>query len=82
LFKESKNNTYCHTKLNRAIELGLEMELLDDTIPNFINYEGCLMNGAKLFRPFIDYLFQFKKDGIKEIKKIFKYIYWYVIRKK
>ena len=69
LFVTNQNNWYTHTCLNRAKQLKYDLKLIEDDKPNFLSYEGKLINGAKLFRPYIDYLFEFKKAGHKEIKK-------------
>jgi hypothetical protein len=70
LFRQNKKNFYTHIDLNRAIQLNYKIELIEDEKPNFLSYEGKLINGAKLFREVIDYLFQFKYQGYKDIKKI------------
>jgi hypothetical protein len=68
IFRPNDKNYYTHTDLNFAKELGYEMDLIEDGKPNFLSYEGCLMNGAKLFRPFTDYLFNLKQMGYKTAK--------------
>lgn len=69
LFVQNKGNWYTHIDLNRAKELNYKIELIE-VENNFLSYEGCLINGAKLFRKFVDYLFAFKQKGIKEAKDI------------
>jgi hypothetical protein len=68
IFNINDKNYYTHIDLNFAKTLNYEMELVEDGNPNFLSYEGCLISGAKLFKPFVDYLFQFKKLGYKSIK--------------
>jgi hypothetical protein len=68
LLRCNKINWHTHTELNRAKELKYKLELIEDDKPNALLYTK-LINGAKLFRPFIDYLFPFKKAGHKFIKK-------------
>jgi hypothetical protein len=70
-FKENKKNWYTHTDLNYAkTKLKLKISLIEDEEPNALLYDNKkLMTGNKLFGPFINYLFEFKKAGHKEIKK-------------
>lgn len=68
LFKTNKKNWYTHIDLNRCLELKYKIELIDDGEPNALMYSK-FVNGCKLFKPFIDYLFPFKKVGHKCIKK-------------
>jgi hypothetical protein len=68
LFSQNSNNWYTHICLTRAKELQLKMELIQDDKPNFLHFSK-LVNGAKLFRPFVDYLFNFKNEGYSCIKK-------------
>jgi hypothetical protein len=68
LFKTERNNWYTHIDLNRALELKYSIELVEDGKPNALLYTK-FINGAKLFRPYMDYLFPFKKAGHKFVKK-------------
>jgi hypothetical protein len=68
LFKTEKSNWYTHIDLNRAMELKYVIVLIEDGEPNALLYSK-FINGAKLFRPYMDYLFAFKKDGHKCVKK-------------
>lgn len=69
LFRTSQSNWYTHICLTRAIlELKYEFEVIEDGEPNLLTFTK-FINGAKLFGPFIDYLFPFKKDGHKYVKK-------------
>ena len=45
--------------------------MIEDGKPNGLLYKK-FVNGAKLFRPFYDYMFPFKKDGHKCVKKYLK----------
>jgi hypothetical protein len=71
LFKENHENWYTHTDLNYAkTKLKLKISLIEDDEPNALLYDNSkLMTGKKLFGPFVNYLFEFKKAGHKEIKK-------------
>jgi hypothetical protein len=68
IFRFNEKNYYTHIDLNFAKTLKYDMEIIEDDKPNFLSYEGCLTNGAKLFRPFVDYLFKLKNLGFKSIK--------------
>jgi hypothetical protein len=72
VFKVNNENWYTHTDLNYAkTKLKLEMKLIEDDKPNALLYDNTkLMTGKKLFGPFVDYLFNLKKAGHKEIKQI------------
>lgn len=72
LFTVNEQNWYTHIDLNRAKALGYEMELIEDGEYNHLCYrgKGKLINGAKLFRPFVDYLFGLRQIGYEEVKQI------------
>lgn len=68
LFILNTENWYTHIDLNYAKnELGYTLEYIDGF---FLDYTNCLINGAKLFRSFVDYMYKFKQQGHKEIKPI------------
>ena len=69
LFRTNVRNVYTHIDLNRALELKYEIQLIEDGKPNALLYEGKLVNASKLFREYIDYLFQLKKEGYSCVKK-------------
>jgi len=59
LFVESYENWYTHIDLNYAKqELNYTLEIVERE-NNFLDYKGCVINGAKIFRPFVDYLYDF-----------------------
>lgn len=68
IFRPNDEHYYTHIDLNFAKTLNYEMEIIEDGEPNFLSYENCLINGYKLFKPFVDYLFKFKNTGYKTIK--------------
>jgi hypothetical protein len=69
VFKENKKNWYTHTDLNFAKnKLHYKLELIEDEDINAMIYVN-LKSVTKIFKPYIDYLFGFKKQGIKEVKK-------------
>ena len=68
LLKTNSKKWYTHTDLNRGLELAYKIELIEDENSNALLYKQ-FVNGAKLFRPFFDYLFPYKKAGHKCFKK-------------
>lgn len=71
LFRTNTNRDhwYTHTDLNYAKnKLGYKLKIIQDGSDNAMIYTK-LRLASKIFGPVIDYLFQFKKLGIKEIKK-------------
>lgn len=69
VFKTNSENWYTHSDLNYAMkELKYKITMIEDVEENALIYTR-LKNIKDIFKPFIDYLFQFKKNGIKQIKK-------------
>lgn len=69
VFRENSHDWYTHTDLNHAmLKLKYKLELIEDDEVNAIIYTK-IKSISNVFKPFIDYLFQYKKKGIKEIKK-------------
>ena len=60
---------YTHIDLNRAKELKYELELVEEE-DNWLTYDGCLINGSKLFGKCIDYLFGFKVQKFEWAKEL------------
>ena len=71
VFRENSENWYTHTDLNFVkLKLKLKITLIEDGEPNALLYDSTkLITASKLFGPFINYLFKFKQDGHKEVKK-------------
>lgn len=69
LFRTNERNVYTHIDLNRALELKYKIQLIEDGNPNALLYEGKLVNASKIFREYIDDLFQYKKEGYSCVKK-------------
>eukprot|EP01038_Epipyxis_sp_PR26KG_P015561 gene15561-21013_t len=71
VFRENSDNWYTHSDLNFAkSKLKLNITLIEDGQPNALLYDSSKLITAKvLFGEFVDYLFKFKKDGHKEVKK-------------
>lgn len=71
LFRYNKNNYYTHFDLERAKELGLKIEMIEDGENNFLHYDRCkLILGRQLFGKFIDKLYPLKEQGIDGAKDI------------
>jgi hypothetical protein len=69
LFRENFNNWYSHTDLNYAkMKLKCKLELINDGEDNAMIYNK-LKSIRTIFEPFINYLFEFKNKGIKQVKK-------------
>jgi len=67
IFRFNKENYYTHYDLQRARELNLKINLLKGT--NFLHYEQ-RVSGHQIFKPFIDYFYNLKKQGVKGAKQI------------
>jgi hypothetical protein len=81
IFRLNKLNYYTHIDLNFAKTLKYNMEIIEDDKPNFLSYEGCLINASKLFGPFVNYLFGLKQKGYKSIKCILNCLWGYLCKK-
>jgi hypothetical protein len=69
MMRENGSNWYTHTDLNYAMnELKYNLEIIEDGEDNAMQYTK-LRSIRDLFKPFVDYLFEFKNKGIKEVKK-------------
>ena len=69
IFRNNPDNWYTHTDLNFARKQKYTIELVDDDEPNFLFYsKETLKSGKELFGKYINYLFELKYQGHKEIK--------------
>jgi len=69
LFRVNDNNFYTHTDLNYALNhLKYKLEMIEDGEDNAMIYSN-LKSARSTFKPFVDYLFNFKNQGVKEVKK-------------
>ena len=70
-FRFNPKNTYTSIDIKVAIDYGLKIEMIQNGQPNFLYYsKDKLMNGAYLFKSFVDELFELKSqkvDGAKQI---------------
>ena len=70
LLKQNDLNYYCHTDINRAIELKYNIEFIDDGEPNALIYERSdCVTGKQLFKKYVDILFPLKQK-CKRVKKL------------
>jgi len=71
LFKINELNYYTHYDLTRAKELNYEMELIEDGKPNFLLYDQySRIQGNKIFKRFVNYLFDLKLKKVEGAKQI------------
>lgn len=71
LFRFNKKNKYTHLDVSVALHYGLKVELICDGKPNALIYtKDKLMNGAYLFKTYIDELYELKKNKVKGAKQV------------
>jgi predicted CopG family antitoxin len=71
LFRFNIYNYYTHFDLNLAKTLNLTMQIKEKEEFNFLYYERTkLKSGKEIFGDFINYLFEFKKNGVSAAKDI------------
>jgi hypothetical protein len=64
LFRYNKLNKYTHIDLTRAKELGLKVELIQDSTPNSLVFEmGTRISGKVIFGEYVNFLFKLKNIG-------------------
>ena len=82
LFRFYPKNYYTHYDLATAKELGFGIKLIQDNQPNVLLYDGnCRINGNKIFKEYVDFLFPLKKIGIERAKKILNILWGALIQK-
>ncbi len=82
LFRNNSRNFYTHYELTLAKKRGYEIELIEDEKPNFLYYDkDTRVNGNKMFREFVDYVFFLKQKGIGYSKKILNSLWGAMIQK-
>lgn len=71
LFRFNKRNKYTHLDISVALHYGLKVQMICDGQPNALIYtKDKLMNGAYLFKTYIDELYALKKNKVKGAKQI------------
>ena len=71
LMRSNPLDYYTHIDITRARELGYEITLIEDEEPNFLHYSrDRTINASQAFRPFIDYMYKLKQDGVLGSKQI------------
>jgi hypothetical protein len=64
LFSFNSSNHYTHIDIQQALDYGLSYELIQDGQPNFLYYsKDKLMNGAFLFKNYMDELYRLKSKS-------------------
>ena len=70
-FRFNPKNTYTHLDVKVAIDYGLKIELIQNGQPNFLYYsKDKLINGAYLFKSFVDELYELKCQKVVGAKQI------------
>ena len=70
-FKFNDKNYYTHTSIEDAIKYGLNVELIIDDEVNFLYYsQDKLMNGAFLFKHYVDEIYKLKQAKAKGAKDL------------
>lgn len=82
LFKFVRNNFYTHYDIRRAMDLNLEIELINDGQANALVYhrDKCI-TGSELFGQYVDKLFDLKQKKVKRAKAILN-ILWGALSQK
>jgi hypothetical protein len=82
LFKFVRNNYYTHYDIRRAMDLKLEIELINDGQANALVYhrDKCI-TGSELFGQYVDKLFDLKQKKVKRAKAILN-ILWGALSQK
>jgi hypothetical protein len=71
LFRKNPTFHYTHYDLTTAKDYGYEITLIEDDHPNVLLYNGTTrVNGDKIFRKYVDTVFEFKKKGLSVGKKL------------
>jgi hypothetical protein len=75
LFQINKSNYYTHIDISMALDYGLSVELIQDDKPNFLYYsKDKLMNGAFLFKNYVEELYKLKSES--QMAKLLLNILW------
>ena len=70
-FRFNPKNTYTHLDVKVAIDYGLKIEMIQNNQPNFLHYsKDKIINGAYLFKSFVDELYELKLQKVKGAKQI------------
>ena len=71
LFRFNPKNSYTHLDIKVAIKYGLKIEMIMNGQPNILFYsKDKLMNGAYLFKNFVDELYELKQQKVNGAKDI------------
>lgn len=70
-FKLNKKNYYTHLDIDAAQEAGFKISMIQDGKPNFLYYsKDKLMNGAFLFKRYVEEMYELKKQGVNGAKDL------------
>ena len=82
-FRFNPKNTYTSIDVKVAIDYGLKIEMIQNDQPNFLFYsKDKLMNGAYLFKSFVDELFELKSQKVNGAKQILNTLWGGLTEKK
>ena len=71
LMRQNKFNYYTHIDITRARELQYNITLIEDDEPNVLYYSReKTINACQAFRPFVDYMYELKRNNIPGAKNI------------
>lgn len=70
-FKQNKKSYYTHLDIETAQKLGDSVQMIQDGKPNFLYYsKDKLINGAFLFKNYIEEMYELKKQGVNGAKDL------------
>lgn len=71
LFRSNNSNYYTHFDINRARDLKLKIQLIQDEKPNALVYDGdARISSPLLFKTYVEYLYGLKSQNIPFAKSI------------
>jgi hypothetical protein len=83
LFRFNDKSRYTHIDLTRAVQLGLDMQLIIDDQANFLYYSrDKLLTGNEIFGSYIDYCFDLKEKKAPRSKSILNVLWGALSQKK
>jgi hypothetical protein len=81
-FKYNKKNFYTCRDIRNAKYLGLNVKLIKDDKPNLLYYsDEKLINGARYFKSFIDYIYDLERRGLPWMKRL-RTVFWGALSQK
>ena len=82
-FVFNDQNYYTHLDVSVALSYGLQVELIQDSQPNFLYYsKDCLISGSYLFGRYVETLYDLKLKGVKAAKPLLSMLWGALSEKK